>query len=110
MLEGVRIEARAILGEPVVAFGGFLDGIQRSVVASYLHVTIPVVHGTIAAAVRSRQDRTLRTWGRGPLVERALYLPAALAGREVMAALGSAGIAAFSDTPHRFSGCGASWC
>lgn len=95
MLEGVRIEARVIPGEPVVAFGGFLDGIQRSVVASYLHVTIPVVHGTTAAAVRSRQDRTLHTWGRGPLVERALFLPAALAGRDVMAALGTAGIATY---------------
>ena len=99
LLEGSRVEARAVGGEPVVAFGAFLDGIQRSVIASYLHVTVPVVHGTIAAAVRSRRERTLRTWGTGPLVERALFLPLALAGADVTRTLAAAGIPVFDTLP-----------
>jgi len=64
---------KPVSGEPVVAFGAFLDGIQRTRVLGYLG-GIPLIYGTIAAVVRARVDRKLVTW-RSPLIERRLYLP-----------------------------------
>jgi hypothetical protein len=85
-LEGDRVTTRAIVGDPLPGFAAFLDGIQRSVVASYVDGVVPVVHGTVAAVVRRRQDRRLETW-RSALVESAAYLPLAHAGAAVTAAL-----------------------
>ena len=99
LIEGTRIEVRDLPGEPIAACGGFLDGIQRSVVAWYLRAMLPVVHATVAAAIRTRDDRTLRTWADGPLIERALYLPVALAGRELVGALDAAGVAVRDTLP-----------
>jgi hypothetical protein len=99
VIEGHHLARRAVAGDPVAAFAGFLDGIQRSVIASYLHAAIPVVHGTVAAAVRARHDRQMHTWGDGPLVERALFVPAARAGAPLLAELAAAGIAAHDTLP-----------
>lgn len=85
-LEGASVVARIVPGEPVAGFAAFLDGIQRSVVASYVNGAVPVVHGTVAAVVRRRHDRRLTTW-RAPLVEAAAYLPVSRVGGAVQATL-----------------------
>src|SRR5215208_277437 len=36
---------------------------------------MPIVHGSLAAVVRVRQNRRMTTWPRGPLVARRLYIP-----------------------------------
>ena len=92
LIEGTRLEARDVAGAPVPGCSAFLDGIQRSVIASYVGTVVPVVHGTVAAAIRRRTDRALGTWGGGPLVQRSLHLPVALAGRALIDALEAAGI------------------
>ncbi|MFN2637076.1 MAG: hypothetical protein ABR585_08625 [Gemmatimonadaceae bacterium] len=56
-------------------FGAFLDGAQRVQVIAR-QGGIPIVLGTISAAVRVRVNRRLITWGhQPPRVERKLYLP-----------------------------------
>lgn len=54
-------------------FRGFLDGAQWSRVVAWTS-GVPIVHGTIAAVVRQRQDRRLTTWS-APIVRRAWYVP-----------------------------------
>ena len=99
LLEGTRLERRPVEGEPVAAFAGFLDGIQRSVVAWYQRALLPAVHATVAAAIRVRRDRQMHTWGEGPIIERALYLPVAVAGPVLMGVLNGAGIAVRDTLP-----------
>lgn len=99
VIEGTRIEARAVAGEPVAACAGFLDGIQRSVVAWYPRAMLPVVHATVAAAVRTRHHRALHTWRNGPLIERALFIPVALAGRILTDAITAAAVAVVDTLP-----------
>lgn len=53
-------------------FQAFLDGAQSSLVL--WADSIPLVHGTVAAVVRERQNRRMHTW-RAPVVRRALYAP-----------------------------------
>jgi hypothetical protein len=72
-LEGAAIAARRVDAAPVVGFGAFLDGIQRSHVRAHLGA-VPIVHGAVAAAVRERVARRMRTWDL-PLTSHALYLP-----------------------------------
>jgi len=61
--------------DTVSGFGAFLDGAQKIQVLGHQH-GIPVVLGTISAAVRVRVNRRLVTWGhQPPRVERAMYLP-----------------------------------
>lgn len=72
-VEGDGMVARRVPGEPLVGFAAFLDGIQRSRVLAH-HAGVPVVHGAVAAAVRERHERRLRTWAE-PLRSHALYLP-----------------------------------
>jgi hypothetical protein len=71
VIEGSAMRARRIFGDPVVKFAAFLDGTQTSRVVAYVD-GVPIVHGTVAAAVRVRRNRRLTTWHR-PLVERRLY-------------------------------------
>ena len=99
LIEGSRIAVRAIAGDPVAGCAGFLDGIQRSVVAWYPRATLPVVHATVAAAIRIRRDRALYTWGDGPLIERALFMPVALSGRALMDAINAEGVAVRDTLP-----------
>jgi hypothetical protein len=76
---------RVVSGEPLAAFGAFLDGIQRTRVLAYLR-GVPIIHGTIAAVVLRRVDRKLLTW-QAPLIERRLYLPIRLFSASEIAAL-----------------------
>jgi hypothetical protein len=74
-LEGEQVRVRAVPDDPVVGFGAFLDGIQRSEVLAH-HGPCPLVHGAVAAAVRVRRQRRMRTWGT-PTVSHACYAPVA---------------------------------
>ncbi|MGH7651620.1 MAG: hypothetical protein ACREMS_07220 [Gemmatimonadaceae bacterium] len=56
-------------------FGGFLDGAQKVQVFGHFE-GMPIVLGTVSAAVRVRVNRRMTTWGhRQPIVERKIYLP-----------------------------------
>lgn len=72
-LEGALVTVRAVPGAPVVGFASFLDGVQRSRVIAHAG-PVPIVHGAIAAAIRLRVGRQLRTWAE-PVVAEALYVP-----------------------------------
>lgn len=74
-IEGTAIAARPVPGAAEPGFAAFLDGVQRSRVLAHLG-TVPIVHGAVAAAIRVREARRLRTWER-PVVSRALYAPLA---------------------------------
>jgi hypothetical protein len=84
VLEGTTLRARRILGAPEVGFAAFLDGVQHSRPV-YLDSGIPLVYGTVAAAVRARRNRRMVTW-RQPVVERALYVPRRFAPPSLWAA------------------------
>jgi hypothetical protein len=71
VIEGGVMRARRVFGDPAVAFAAFLDGTQTSQVLAYVD-GVPIVHGTVAAAVRQRRNRRLTTWHR-PVVRRRLY-------------------------------------
>jgi hypothetical protein len=73
MLRAIRIPAPS---RPVSSeFGAFLDGAQRVQVVAH-HQGMPVVFGTASAAVRTRVNRRMITWGhRLPRVERRIFLP-----------------------------------
>jgi hypothetical protein len=75
VIEGAVMRAHTVESPSGDGFQAFLDGTQRSEVASYLG-TIPVILGHVAAVVRERSDRRLRTWD-APLVERSIYVPRA---------------------------------
>ena len=61
--------------EMVSGFGAFLDGTQRVRVIGR-DAGVPLVLGTISAAIRVRVNRRLITWGlQPPRLERKLYLP-----------------------------------
>jgi hypothetical protein len=71
VIEGGTLRARRVFGDPIVKFAAFLDGTQTSRVVAYVD-TVPIVHGTVAAAVRIRRNRRLTTWHR-PVIMRRLY-------------------------------------
>ena len=71
VIEGGPMRARRVFGDPIVAFAAFLDGTQSSRVLAYVD-GVPIVHGTVAAAVRIRRNRRLTTWHR-PIIQRKLY-------------------------------------
>lgn len=99
VLEGTSLRAIAVRGEPAARFSAFLDGTQASRVVQYVG-GIPVVHGTVAAVVRVRRDRRMRTW-REPLASRALYAPLALLADAARAALMRSGIDVFDTGASR---------
>lgn len=69
--------AHRVVGEPEVRFAGFLDGIQRARIECHRN-GVPIVLGTVAAAIRVRVDRRFTTWAhRAPVVSRRLYMPLA---------------------------------
>jgi hypothetical protein len=86
-LEGSRVEVRRVSGDPIVGFAAFLDGVQRSEVAAHRGL-VPLVAGSIAAAVRVRESRRMKTWQQ-PLVRHAVYAPLAALEAEYVAALGA---------------------
>lgn len=84
-IEGSAISARAIPDAPLVGFGAFLDGIQRSTVRAHRE-GVPIVHGAVAAAIRVREGKRMKVWER-PLRSHACYLPAAALDPAFVAAL-----------------------
>lgn len=85
VLESGPMRARRVVGEPVPAFAAFLDGTQASRVVAHAE-GLPIIHGTVAAAVRLRRNRRMVTW-RQPVVRSALYAPCALLSPATNAAL-----------------------
>ncbi len=86
-LEGDAVRVRAVRGGPLEGFAAFLDGIQRSRVLAHAG-PVPIVHGAVAAAVRARVDRRMRTWEQ-PVTSQALYAPVAALPRGLADALAS---------------------
>jgi len=74
-VEGNEVRVRAVPGDPIVGFGAFLDGIQRSEVLAH-RGAVPLVRGSVAAAIRLRRDRRMTTWNL-PIVSHACYAPVA---------------------------------
>jgi hypothetical protein len=60
-------------------FEGFLDGIQRSTTIAYVD-GVPLLHGTAAAAIRTRDVAGRMTTWRTPRIEHAVYTSRALLG------------------------------
>jgi hypothetical protein len=59
----------------VSGFGAFLDGAQKVQIIGHFD-GMPIVLGTVSAAVRIRLNRRMTTWGhKPPRVERRIYLP-----------------------------------
>lgn len=80
-LEGDAVRVHRVDGDPVTGIAAFLDGIQESRVLAHWPGGIPLVHGTVAATVRRREDRTLVSWrDDATRVERALFVPRAAVG------------------------------
>jgi hypothetical protein len=76
VLEGGALRARRVFEPAVTAFRAFLDGTQRSELASFIG-SAPVVVGRAAAVVRERRNRRMHTWG-VPLREARVYAPRGL--------------------------------
>ncbi len=78
IVEGAALRAIKVAGvtrATTSGFGAFLDGTQKVQVIAH-SLGLPVVIGTISAAVRVRVNKRLVTWGhQPPRVERAIYLP-----------------------------------
>jgi hypothetical protein len=77
VVEGDVVTARLVPGTPEVGFTAFLDGAQASRVLGHIG-SVPVVYGSVSAVIRVRRDRRMATYDGGPIVEQALYGPAAL--------------------------------
>ena len=89
LIEAGPMRARRVFGDPVVAFAAFLDGTQTSRVLAYVD-GVPIVLGTVAAAIRVRRNRRLTTWQRPAIVRKLYGALAALAPahRRALEALG----------------------
>ncbi len=104
VLEGERLEAVVVPGEPIIGFAGFLDGIQTSRPWGY-EAGIPIVFGHAAAAVRVRIERRLTSWG-NPQEHIGFYAPWALLSPATRGTLESLGVplidtlSAPGDVPH----------
>ncbi len=99
LLEGKQIKAHPIEGDPEVRFAAFLDGTQTSRVVQYV-AGIPIVHGAVAAVIRCRQDRRMRTWAE-PLISRGLYAPISLLPPLAQTALAESGADVFDTAANR---------
>jgi hypothetical protein len=72
-LRAIRIPS--LIRQDVSEFGAFLDGAQKVQVVGHHH-GMPIVFGTVSAAVRVRVNRRMITWGhQPPRVERRIFLP-----------------------------------
>jgi hypothetical protein len=73
LIEGRTMRAYAVSKpDDAPTFDAFLDGAQWSIVL--WADGLPLVHGTVAAAIRERRNRRMTTW-RAPVIRRALYAP-----------------------------------
>jgi hypothetical protein len=87
VLEGGPLRARRVFEPAVTAFRAFLDGTQRSELASFIG-SAPVIVGRAAAVVRERRNRRMHTWGM-PLREARVYAPRGLMAASAWEALAS---------------------
>ena len=86
--EGAAVRVVRVDGEPLAEIAAFLDGIQQSRVLAHGAGGVPFVHGTVAASVRVRRDRTLVSWREDATrIERALFVPRAAIGDSLWDAL-----------------------
>lgn len=99
LIEGRSLTVHAVTGERIARFSAFLDGTQTSRVVQYV-AGVPVVHGSVAAVVRVRQERRMRTW-REPLMSRALYAPLDMLDDRARAALLESGAEVFDTGANR---------
>jgi hypothetical protein len=76
LLEDKMLREHLVTGVPEPRFGAFLDGTQTSRVMMHAD-GVPVVHGVVAAVIRQRVERRMRTWG-SPRIGHALYAPLSL--------------------------------
>jgi hypothetical protein len=97
-IERDRIERHAVTGDPVAEFAAFLDGIQVSRILAH-DDGIPIVHGTVGAAIRERVDRRLATWAAS--FEERLYAPRAFLSPRSDEALASSGLTVADTTPRK---------
>jgi hypothetical protein len=78
VIEGTALRAVRVPDfspEAKSGFRAFLDGTQKVQIVAH-HSGMPIVIGTVSAAVRIRVDRRMTTWGhQPPRVERKIYLP-----------------------------------
>ncbi len=101
VLEGEDIERRAVSGAPSVGFSAFLDGIQATRVLFY-DTAVPIVHGSVSAVVRIRDDRRLTTWEH--TVAARVYAPRAYLSPPTNELLNTFAIDVFDSTPRRSDG------
>jgi len=95
--EGDAVRVVPVDGDPLVGIAAFLDGIQQSRVLAHGPGGVPLVHGTVAASVRRRRDRTLVSWrDDATRIARALFVPRAAIGETAWDALGA--VCAVRDT------------
>ena len=87
-LEASGTRTIAVPAEPLVV--AFLDGVQRSRAVGYLFGS-PVIHASVAAAVRVRVARRLETWCE-PSVRRALFASRAKLGESAWNQLVQSGV------------------
>lgn len=99
LIEGRSLRAHAVPGGPLARFAAFVDGTQTSRVVQYVS-GVPIVHASVAAVVRIRQERRMRTW-REPLVSRALYAPLGLLPDQARSALIESGVEVFDTSVNR---------
>ncbi len=98
-LEPPATRAMAMASEPLVV--AFLDGVQRSRLLGHIGLA-PVVFASVAAAVRERVNRQLRTW-QAPRVEHQLLVPRARIGEDAWAQLESSGLLLIDSTAEHTS-------
>jgi hypothetical protein len=99
LIEGGSVRAHAVSGGPQVRFAAFADGTQASRVVQYV-AGVPIVHASVAAVVRVRQARQMRTW-REPLMSRALYAPLGMLPDGARSALIESGVEVFDTSANR---------
>lgn len=99
VLEGGDLRAHRVFDPPEVAFHAFLDGTQRSEVASHVGPA-PIIVGQAAAVIRERRNRRMHTWG-VPLRETRIYAPRGLMTAhawEVLTTIGGDGLVDTTET------------
>lgn len=98
ILEGNSMQRHAVPGEPQVGFAAFLDGIQASRPLLYDSM-VPIVHGSVGAAIRRRDNRRLATWEFAN--ETRVYAPLGFLSTTAKRYLGSEGLEVVDTTPRR---------
>lgn len=89
VLEGRTIRVVDVTRAAEPRFAAFLDGTQTSRVVAHVDAA-PIVHGTVAAVVRARVERRMRTWR--TRIERRLYVPFGELPPAIAAALRDSGV------------------